>query len=92
MAFINLVNDSLGRIVLFKQWLPISECKDLFDYCTNLKTKLYPFKLKQKRLLWACGDENTYHEFRGVNVTISKWSSPCPLEYNLNLMYTIIFV
>jgi hypothetical protein len=70
-----LVNDVDGsRIVLFKKWLQDAECDKLFEYCTSLKTKLYPFKLKQNRLIWACGDDGVYHEFRGVSVDIHEWS------------------
>ncbi len=76
--FMELVNDEDGsRIVLFKKWLTELECNTLFEYCTRLETKLYPFKLKQNRLLWACGDLGVYHEFRGVNVDINEWSSEC---------------
>jgi alkylated DNA repair dioxygenase AlkB len=74
----DLVNDADGsRIVLFKKWLPDLECKTYFEYCTTLKTKLYPFNLKQKRLLWACGDSGVYHEFRNVQVDIHEWSTEC---------------
>src|SRR4029079_7543962 len=77
---INLVDESDGsKIILIKKYLNETECKNLFDYCTQLQTKLYPFKLKQNRLLWACGDEGTYHEFRNVNVIINEWSSNCLL-------------
>jgi hypothetical protein len=42
---VNLVNDADGsRIVLFKKWLLDAECKVLFEYCTQLETKLYPFR------------------------------------------------
>ncbi len=75
---VDLVNDANGsRIVLFKKWLPDSACEKLLEYCTQLNTKLYPFKLRQQRLLWACGDPGVYHAFRGVNVNIQEWSAEC---------------
>ena len=74
----DLVNDVDGsRIVLFKKWLSEQECKTLIEHCKSLQTKLYPFKLKQNRLLWACGDDGVYHEFRGVQVDIHDWSDIC---------------
>lgn len=66
------VNDVDGRIILFKKWLP--ETKTFLDHCTTLKTKLYPFKLKQQRLMYACGDPGVFHEFRDVAVDIHEWS------------------
>jgi len=73
-----LVNDPDGsQIILFKKWILEPECKALFEYCVNLETKLYPFRLKQNRLLYAFGDEGVYHEFRNVKVDIHKWSSEC---------------
>ncbi len=74
----NLVNDADGsRIILFKKWVSDQECTMLLEYCNSLETKLYPFKLKQNRMLWACGDEGVYHEFRGVSVDIHDWSDIC---------------
>lgn len=58
--------------ILFKQWLPQPEI--MLELCQHLETQLYPFGLKQNRLLWACGDPGTSHGFRGVNVPLHPWS------------------
>lgn len=64
-------NLNVPEAILFKQWLPQPEI--LLQWCQNLETRLYPFGLKQNRLLWACGDPGTTHGFRGVNVPIQPW-------------------
>jgi hypothetical protein len=62
---------NLPEAILFKQWLPQPQI--MFEWCQHLETQLYPFGLKQNRLLWACGDPGTSHGFRGVNVTLHPW-------------------
>lgn len=80
----------LGQAIIFKKWLQSYDASKgskeekktvkgdgaskLLAHCKSLPTKLYPFGLKQNRLLWACGDPGTYHRFRGVAVDINKWT------------------
>ena len=66
----------LGQAIIFKGWLQGSSVNidALLAHCKSLPTKLYPFGLKQNRLLWACGDPGTYHRFRSVAVEINKWT------------------
>jgi alkylated DNA repair dioxygenase AlkB len=71
---IHLVKDADGsRAILFKNWFDKDKADTLLKYCHELETKLYPFRLKQNRLLWACGDPGVYHSFRDVNVDIHEW-------------------
>jgi len=76
-----LVNEADGsQIIFIKKWCDSSQADKLLERCRALETKHYNFKwygrpLKQTRLLWACGDKGTFHEFGGETVAIAEWDS-----------------
>ena len=71
---IKLIDDVDGSCAyLYKNWLGKDYADTLLKFCQDLDTKLYPFGMKQKRLLWACGDPGVYHAFRNVEVDIHHW-------------------
>lgn len=75
---IKLYNQDDNKIYLYKGYYDKKQSQELFDYALEkFDTKIYPFRLRQQRALWACGDEKTKHEFRGVEVKINPWDAKC---------------
>jgi Alkylated DNA repair protein len=79
-----LVKDENSFAVVFRNWLPKEETKELFKYLENIKGKQqYPIRLPysdkfvlQKRLNWACGDESiSTHKYSGSAIPIIPWTS-----------------
>lgn len=69
-----LIRDEDGsEAILIKNWMSKIESDALFSFCQELKTRVYPFKIRKNRPLWACGDPGTSHSFQSVKVKIEEW-------------------
>jgi DNA polymerase III delta prime subunit/alkylated DNA repair dioxygenase AlkB len=64
-----------GSVDKVDGWLDDAAADALLAYCCKLPTRLYPFGLKQQRLMWAYGDPGAKHSFRDIEVKIEPWPS-----------------